>query len=221
VSFTTKNPLPASTSSIIITFNIFTLSTSAYCRLITSVLANDGRGIMCVTTSPTVITLSNMAAVPTGSTFSLYVKLISTATTSISPSVTIVTYYSGSYQVDTLINQPHINNPISNGGLLTLPSFTFSNPQIIQKKIKKGYFGPIEFYFGLTNAGSTAATVIVLTLTNDYYPYSNTLNLPIICKIGGNRFPCTYSLSPLVVTITSITSISSSNTTLNITTEYL
>jgi hypothetical protein len=132
VSFTTKNYLPASTSSITINFNnYYSISTSAYCRFTTLVSSNDGRGIMCLRTSSTMITLSNLGTVPVGSVFSVYVKLVSSLTTSISPTISIITYYTGTYQVDTLLNQAHSSNPIPNSGLLVLPSFVFQSPQIV------------------------------------------------------------------------------------------
>ena len=61
------------------------------------------------------------------------------------------------------------------------------------------------------------------TFTNEFYPYSNVLNLPLRCTINGVRLRCTYTLAPFVVTIYDITnkiSVSSDNV-VNITTEYL
>ena len=222
-----KNPLPASTSSITVTFsNDYSIVSSAYC-LVTAptVAAYDSRGIICVRTSSTMITISNLGAAAVGASFTLSTKLVSSNTSgTISPTVSIVTYYSGATSVDILSGHAHANNPITNTNLKTMTTFTVASPQILPQKIRRNYFGPIEFYFGLTLASTTSnAYSTVLTLTNDYYPPGNVLNLPLNCNIGGTRYACSYTLNPLTVTITHGTNVLNfgSNITLNITTDLL
>jgi hypothetical protein len=145
VSWTLKNPLPASTSSITVTFSgEYSITSSAYCLITTTVAAFDSRGIMCVVSSTNMITISNLAAAPTAATFTLETKLISTsAANTINPTISIATYYSSGISVDILNSQAHINNPISNTKLTTMASFNIANPQRILQKIRKGYFGPL------------------------------------------------------------------------------
>ena len=221
-----KNPLPASTSYITITFSgEYSIVSSAYC-LVTSptVSAYDSRGFICVRTSSTMITISNLGAALVGASFTLSTKLVSTSTAgTISPTVSIVTYYTGVTNVDILTSQPHANNPITNTNLKTMTTFTVANPQVLPQKTRRGYFGPVEFYFSVTSSSTGSnGYYTVLTLTNDYYPPGNVLNLPLNCNIGGNRYPCSYTLNPFTVTITHSWGIlSTGNMTLNITSDLL
>lgn len=225
VLWTLKNPLPASTSSITITFSSeYTIVSSAYC-LVTSptVVAADSRGFICVVTSSNLITISNLGAAAASATFSLSTKLISSSSaSSISPTVSIVTYYTGSTSVDILTGQAHTNNPISNTNLVTMSTFTVASPQILPQKLRRNYFGPIEFYFSVTS-GSTGSNgyYSIFTFTSDYYPPGNALNLPLSCNINSVRYACTYTLNPLTVTITHGYVLSTTNMTLNITTYML
>lgn len=153
-----------------ITFNNdYTISTSGYCSLVTTgVAAADSRGLICDRYSSTQIKISNMAATAAGAALTLGVKLTSTSTAStISPTITINTYYTGTTGVDTLSSQAHFSNPISNTNLKTMTTFTVDNPQYVVQRIRKGYFGPLEFYFQIT-ASSTGSSgyYTILTLTN-------------------------------------------------------
>lgn len=99
-----------------------------------------------------------------------------------------------------------------------------ANPQKIERKITKGYFGHLVIKF--KPRLSTSVTIgyyLKLTFTNNFYPYSNQLNLPLRCTINGVRLKCSYTLSPFVVTIEAITNKISESTDniVNITTEYL
>lgn len=90
------------------------------------------------------ITLSNLAAVPAGTSFTLGLKLISTSTAgTVSPTITIITYYSGTNKVDNIVSLAHTNSPITNTNLKTMTAFNVPSPQIQSQRLRKGYFGPI------------------------------------------------------------------------------
>lgn len=98
-----------------------------------------------------------------------------------------------------------------------------NNPYSYNQKIKKGYFGDLIINFQPRLSSSiTNGYYMIITLTSEFYPYSNALNLPLNCQIGGIRFACTYTLNPFRVTINNITNkYSTSSNIINITTSYL
>jgi len=114
--------------------NFFTLS-STYCVLTTTAPANDTRGIECeVWTGENKIIIQNLGAVPTATTFSVSLKLRTTSTAStISPTVSIITYYSSTNIVDQVLNAAFtVPSPtLSNTNLQTLATFSVADPQII------------------------------------------------------------------------------------------
>jgi hypothetical protein len=132
-----------------------------------------------------------------------------TAATSstVTPTVTIKTYSSVGNIVDQAINVPFNTTTIANTNLATLTSFTITNPQISPKtKIMKGYFGNLLLNFQPSKVSTiSGSSYIVITMTSDFYPYSNIINLPMICLLNNVRLPCTYSLNPFIVTISSVT----------------
>jgi hypothetical protein len=77
---------------------------------------------------------------------------------------------------------------------------------------------------GLSQSNANSATSMILTFTAEFYPYSNTISLPLSCKINGARYACSYTLNPFEVTITGLVSGSLNvgiNNVVNITTNYL
>lgn len=210
VSFTTKNPLPAATSYIQITFNNYFTMSSQYCVLTTTAVANDTRGIECeVWTNDNKLFLQNLGAVPAGTVFTVSVQMRTTSSAgTISPTVSIVTYYSPNNIVDRVLNAPFSapTATLTNTNLQTLTTFTVPNPQTIERKPTMGYFGHLLIKFRPIVSNSVSIGYFLkFTFTNDFYPYSNQLNLPLSCTINGARFACTYTLAPFVVTISQIT----------------
>jgi hypothetical protein len=74
----------------------------------------------------------------------------------------------------------------------------------------------------MSSSTATNGRTLIFTPSSggtDYTPVVNSLNLPIICQINSVRYACTYTLNPLIVTITHTSSfLSTANSTLNITT---
>ena len=102
--------------------------------------------------------------------------------------------------------------------------FEVADPQIVERKPTKGYFGHLLFKFKpRLSVSVTDGTFLKFTFTNEFYPYSNTTGLPLICQINSVRYECTYSLNPLVITIEATENGFSTSTenSINITTEYL
>jgi hypothetical protein len=165
-----------------------------------------------------------MKSISSGSTFTLTTKMITTTSAStFTPTVTIYTKVSGGSIVDQRINYPLTLGPITNTNLVTLTSFSIKNPFSYNKKITKGYFGDliINFQPRLTSS-VTNGYYMAITLTSEFYPYSNVLNLPLNCQINGIRFSCSYTLNPFKITINNITNkYSTSTNIINITTSYL
>ena len=226
VSFTTLDPLPASTSFIKITFNNYFTLASSYCKLQTTATAIDGRGIECeIWVGENIVLLQHMDAVPTGTSFQVDVEMQSTSTAgTITPTVDIVTYYNTDQPVNTISNNPFDGTSFSNTNRETFTSFSIANPQYVERKITKGYFGHLIFKFRPKLSTSVSeGYLLIFTFTNDFYPYSNTTSLPIRCEINDVRIYCTYTLNPLVITIHDVSNqfSTSVDNKINVTTEYL
>jgi len=165
-----------------------------------------------------------MQSVITGDTFTLTVNMITTTVaSSFTPSVSIYTKVDAGNIVDQKVNMPFTSGAITNTNLDTFTSFTISNPYSYNQQITKGYFGDliVNFQPRLTSSVTTGYYMII-TLTPEFYPYSNALSLPLNCQIGGVRFACTYTLNPFKVTINNVTNkYTTALNTINITTSYL
>lgn len=226
ISWANANPLQSqSGNSYIVIYinNYFTLS-STYCYLSTTVAAYDGRGIFCqLSTGGTQIYLKNLNDAPAGATFNLTIQMTSTATTStISPTVTIQTYYGNGALVDQAVNLKFITYPLSNTNMTVLTTFNVPSSFISLRAISSGYFGHLLVYFQPQDSGTVVnGSTIILTMANGFYPAGNALNLPLSCLLNGVRFYCTYTLSPFTITITQTnSSFLTSNNVINITTLY-
>ena len=117
--------------------------------MITSGSAYDGRGIFCdVSTGGTQVFIKNLADLPAGATFNLTVQLTSTATAStVSPTVSIYTYYGNGNLVDQALNVPFATTPLSNSNLPVLTSFTVPSAFTSVRAITAGYFGHLLVSF--------------------------------------------------------------------------
>jgi hypothetical protein len=226
VSWTTVNPLltQGGNARMSITLdNVFTFS-STYCQVTTSVAAYDGRGIWCeLTAGGTTVSLKNLGDVPAGSTFSVNLQLISTSTAaSVSPTVTIKTYYGNNALVDQAVNVPFATTPLSNTNLTVFSSFSFPSFSTSTRPITAGYFGPLLLVIDPVDTATVVnGSKFIITLSPEFQPATNSLNLPISCILNLKRFACTYTINPFVVTITSTNnSFTTGQNTLNITTEY-
>jgi len=229
ISWTTVNPAQSvgGTSYSQVTINnIFTIA-STYCQIsTTNVAAYDGRGIMCqLTTGGNQIFIKNLNDVPAGATFALTVELISTAVTAtVSPTVTIQTYWGSSNMVDQAVNVPFTPTPLTNTNLTVLSTFSIPSASQSTRSITAGYFGPLLVYFNPRYSSTVVdGKQIILTMPSGFYP--STVNgangLPLSCIINSIRFPCTYTLSPFTITITNTnSSFLYGNNIINITTEY-
>lgn len=150
----------------------------------------------------------------------------SLSTGTVSPTVSIYTYVGDGSKVDQILTSPFTPVSITNTNLQTLSTFDFSKSYEFAGPIKKAYFGDLVLLYdpGMSSYDtSNFVYSMVLTLTPQFYPYSNVLNLPLSCRINSIRYPCSYSLNPFEVTIGGLynqLSASSSNV-INITTEYL
>ena len=123
----------------------------------------------------------------------------------ISPTVSITTYYDTGKIVNTISNSPFDGTSFTNTNRETLTSFDIADPQTIERKPTKGYFGHLVFKFRPSRSTSVSnGHFLHFQFTNDFYPYSNQPGLLIRCEINDNRLPCTYTLNPLKVTISGI-----------------
>lgn len=128
--------------------NVFTLS-STYCQLSTSASAYDGRGIFCdMVAGGTTVTLRNFADAPVGTSFNLTVQLNSVAVSAtVSPTLTIYTYYGNNNIVDQAINVPFITTPLTNTNLTVFNTFTLPTAWTSTRDINAGYFGNLLLSF--------------------------------------------------------------------------
>ena len=142
---------------------------------------------------------------------------------SIAPTVSITTFYDDDHEVDTILNSPFTPASISNTNRVTFTSLTIEDPQIIERQISKGYFGHLLFTFKpRTSTAVSSGYYFKFIFTSEFYPFSNQLNLPLICLINGVRQTCTYTLSPFTVTFPNAANkFTTSLNSINITTEYL
>lgn len=164
-----------------------------------------------------------MNAINAGDTFSVTVMLMTTDTTSFTPTVSIYTKIANGFTVDQIVSSPFTAGAIINTNLPIFSTFTVSNPYIYNTQITKGYFGNLIINFEPTLPITVAnGYYMIITLTSDFYPYSNALNLPLNCQLNGVRFACTYTLAPFKITINDMYGhLTSSVNTINITTDYL
>ena len=92
--------------------------------------------------------ITNIGDVPAGTQFNLYLQMISTSTAStVSPTVTIKTYYGNGALVDQAINVAFATTPLSNTNLVVLTDFSVPDFTTSTRAITAGYFGPLLMTF--------------------------------------------------------------------------
>jgi hypothetical protein len=156
-------------------------------------------------------------------TFNLTVQLNSTATSAtVSPTVSIYTYYGNGNLVDQALNVPFATTPLSNTNLTVLSNFIIPSASTSFRAITAGYFGHLLINFQPQDPLTvTNGSRIVVTMANGFYPAGNTTGKPLSCQINGGYFSCDYTLSPFTISIYKTnSSFSSSLNTINITTLY-
>ncbi len=149
--------------------------------------------------------------------------MISTATTSsVSPTVSIYTYYGNGNLVDQAINVPFAITPLPNTNLTVFSTFTVPSASVSTRAITAGYFGHLLLSFQpQASLTVTNGSRIVITMASGFYPAGNALNLPISCQLNGVFFQCTYTLSPFTITLYKTNSTFTTGVnTINITTIY-
>jgi hypothetical protein len=167
------------------------------------------------------VDIKNLGDVPAGSTFSVTLQMTSTSiASSVSPTVTIKTYYGNGAIVDQAVNVPFAITPLTNTNLTVLTSFSLPSFTTSKRAITAGYFGHLMVTFDPVDSATVInGSRIVLTLPNEFTPATNSLSLPISCIMNAKRFPCTYTINPFVVTLTKTnSSFTTGANTLNITT---
>jgi hypothetical protein len=111
---------------------------------------------------------------------------------------------------------------LSNTNLTVFSSFSFPSFSTSTRPITAGYFGPLLLVIDPVDTATVVnGSKFIITLSPEFQPATNSLNLPISCILNLKRFACTYTINPFVVTITSTNnSFTTGQNTLNITTEY-
>jgi hypothetical protein len=133
-----------------------------------------------------------------------------TSSASISPTVTVQTYYSLS--VDTSIVDSatitHTNSAMTNQ--FTIPgSFVIKSPRTVWDTQRVGYVGKFEMSFIPSGASAVTNTA---TIKLGLYPHPwnsgfwSTPNLvttdPLVCYLNTNRVACTYTLASSILMVT-------------------
>jgi hypothetical protein len=124
--------------------------------------------------------------------------------------------------VDQALNVAFAITPLPNANLTIFNAFSLPSSSVSTRAITAGYFGHLLVSFQPESSGTVVnGSKIVLTMPSGFSPATNSLGLPLSCKLNGVRFACTYTVSPFVVTLTSTNnSFTTSSNVINITTEY-
>lgn len=111
--------LPGSTSFIrILLDNVFTFATD-YCVITTTATPDDDRGIKChVWVTEDKVFISNLDAVTAGTSFQVDLEVMSVSTSgTVSPTVSITTYYDTDKPVDESVNVAFTPSSVTNTNL--------------------------------------------------------------------------------------------------------
>lgn len=129
--------------------------------------------------------------------------MISTATSAtVSPTISIYTYYGNGYLVDQALNVPFATTPLTNTNLTVFSSFTVPKASVSTRPITAGYFGHLILKFQPQDSLTvTNGSRIVITMATGFVPAGNALNLPILCQLNSVYFTCTYTISPFTITL--------------------
>lgn len=167
--------------------------------------------------------LKNLADVIANTNFTLTLQLRSTLTdATVSPTVTVKTYYGNGALVDQAVNIPFSITPLSNANLVTFSTFTLPPMITTTRSITASYFGHLLFSFDPESVGAVVnGSKIILTLPSGFSPATNLPGLPISCILNDVRFSCAYTVNPFVITVVDTNnSFTTGSNVLNITTEY-
>lgn len=169
-------------------------------------------GVQCTVESTTTIKIYNIASLSAGTDYYVEVRLANAiaSTASISPTVTIQTYYSLSVDTSIVdsITAGHTNSPMSNQ--FTIPNnFVIKNLRTVWDTQRVGYVGKFEMSFIPSSASAVTNTA---TITLGLYPhpwnggYWSTPNQvaadPLVCYLNSNRVACTYTLTSSILMVT-------------------
>ena len=94
------------------------------------------------------VDVKNLGDVSAGTVFSVFLQMVSTSTAgTVSPTVTIRTYYGNNALVDQAVNVPFATTPLSNSNLDVLTTFSIPEMTTSKRAITAGYFGPLLVSF--------------------------------------------------------------------------
>ena len=113
-----------------------------------------------------IVDIKNIGNVAAGTQFNLFLQMISTETTAtVSPTVTIMTYYGNDALVDQAVNVAFATTPLTNTNLTVLTSFSLPEMTTSKRAITAGYFGPLLVSFDPVDSSTVInGTSIILTM---------------------------------------------------------
>lgn len=166
-------------------------------------------GLVCTTESTSSLKISNIKGLAAGSFYRIRVRLATllSTTSSVNPTVTIQNHYSIAAD-PSIVNSitSYVLNP-SYTNYYTIPNeFKIANPRIGFETPRINYIGKFEMVFN-PSGDVLSAYQIKLILNNHawnggYWSTPNQLATdPLVCMINYVRVACTYTLSPLTVTM--------------------
>lgn len=188
-------------------------------------------GLVCTLESSTSLRVSNIMGLLKTNNYRLRVRLrtLISTTSSVTPQVTIQDHYTV-FADPSIVNQ--VNTISLNPGktnFYTLPNeFKMNNPRVVFETPRVGYVGKFEVIFN-PSGDVLVAFQIRLILNNHAWnggfwtTPNQVVGDPMVCMINYVRVPCTYTLTPLTVTmnVSPAGIISNQDNTITIDTEYL
>lgn len=188
-------------------------------------------GLVCTIETTTSLKISNINALAGSTSYRIRVRLSTLLSTSssVNPTVTVQDHY-------TVNADPSIVNQINNIALspgqtnyYSIPNeFKMNNPRVAFETPRVGYVGKFEFIFN-PSGDVLVAYQIKVVLNNHAWnggiwsTPNAVVSDPMVCMINYVRVPCTYTLSPLTVTmnVSPAGIISNQNNIITLDTEYL
>lgn len=166
-------------------------------------------GVQCTVESATSLKIYNIKGLTAGNLVRIKIRLFSTlsSSTTFRPQITVHTHYSLAADpsiVDSITNY-NLDSAVTN--YYTKPNeFKIDNPRVTLETPRVDYVGPLELLFN-PSADVLSSQNIKLILNNHAWnggvwstPNSVTSD-PLVCMINRIRVSCTYTLSPLAVTM--------------------
>lgn len=197
IAWTSIKDIPAG-GSIGLVFAGLSQQTSAdfYCRTngLTVLSTNTVEGITCTQSSSTTIKITNLDAMASGSSLSAYVRLV-TGTTNVGATVTVSTYRDSSQSQLVEVGVASVGTAYDSAS--GLQDFWVDSP--VSLPSKKAQVVPIVL---AVEATSASIYRVVVTFPSGFSSPSSTTDDYPYCTIDNARIPCSYTLSPLVYTVT-------------------